>query len=834
MFAIAAVIAALVFIAAIWLPKVAKPQQAQGEAAKQHDRAEVGKSSAVHLTVRADQPGHAISSSLYGVFFEEINHAGEGGLYAELIANRSFEDDPSGPAGWSVVRQGGAKGSLSLTSDELLNSAQREAMQIHVTDAGSGGRVGAENDGFWGIRVDEGASYNLSFYAKPDSGYAGGLTAALESLDGTTTYAAAQVKSLEKGWHLYKLVLQANASQEDARFVLYADHTGTVTVDVVSLFPPTWNGRPNGLRTDLAQKVADLTPRFVRFPGGCFVEGDSVESAYQWKKTIGNIADRAGHWDLWGYRVTDGLGFHEFLQWAEDMGAEPLYVANIGISHKLDNPAGNYTTVPIDQLNPWIQDVLDAIEYANGPVTTKWGALRAKNGHPEPFNLKYVEIGNENNFQMSEYVQRYPLFYRAIKAKYPDITLIADAPVSGQPVDMVDEHYYSSPQWFRENAGKYDQYDRNGPKIYVGEYAATVGAGKGNLDAALGEAAFMTGLERNSDIVRMASYAPLFVNDNDRRWNPDAIVFNHAQSYSTPSYYVQQMFSNNKGDTWLPVDAENNGAVPKPKIIGGVGLGTWNTAVEYDDIRITSGGKTLFADSFGKPSDAWHPLNGSWSLEGGVYKQTETIPDARSTVIGEDWSDYTITLRARKTAGAEGMLIMFGVKDPDNYYWWNIGGWGNTQHAIEKAVGGAKSIVGKAVPGSVESGKWYDIKIIVEGTHIRCYLDGQLVIDATDSVSPGPLYYTASRDTASGDVIVKMVNTADQDKAVHLSLKGLSNIAGEAEATVLSGDDPSMENDFEHPERIAPVKRIASGIGPEFDYTFPKYSVTVLRIKTGK
>jgi alpha-L-arabinofuranosidase len=384
-----------------------------------------------------------------------------------------------------------------------------------------------------------------------------------------------------------------------------------------------------------------------------------------------------------------------------------------------------------------------------------------------------------------------------------------------------------------DNAGFYDHYDRSGPKVFVGEYAVTNGAGKGNLMAALGEAAFMTGLERNADVVKMASYAPLFVNDNDRKWNPDAIVFNHAQSYGTPSYYAQKMFASNKGDIALPVSLNMPDSAPKPAITGGIGLGAWNTEVEYDDVQVTSGGKTLFADSFDGKGSGWHPLKGNWTIDNGVYKQSEQITDARSTVIG-DWSDYTITLRARKTAGAEGMLIMFGVKDPDNYYWWNIGGWNNTRNVIEKSVGGAKSIVGTSIPGSVETDRWYQIKIVVEGMRIRCYLDGQLVEDVTDTVSAGPLYYTASLDRSAGDIILKMVNVSGQDQAARISLAGVPAVASEAEASVMTADYPEQENDFADPDKVVPITKTISGIGNDFEYMFPKYSITVLRIQMKK
>ena len=338
------------------------------------------------------------------------------------------------------------------------------------------------------------------------------------------------------------------------------------------------------MRPDLAQTVANLRPSFVRFPGGCYVEGDKLANRFQWKTTLAPPLDRPGHENLWGYRSTDGLGYHEYLQWCEDMNAAPLFVVNVGMSHT--------DIVPLDKMGPYVQDALDAIEYARGDVTTPWGKRRAQNGHPAPFPLRLLEIGNENGG--AAYEERFALFYDAIKRKYPDIQLIANTPVKSRIPDIIDEHYYDTAEFFARQAHRYDSYPRTGPKVYVGEYAVTQGAGKGNLEAALGEAAFITGMERNADVVTMASYAPLLVNDNDRKWNPDALVFNSAQMYGTPSYYVQQMFSLNRGDVTLKTDVQ--AAPPKtPAALslpsGMVGVGTWNTSAEFADINVFRNGE---------------------------------------------------------------------------------------------------------------------------------------------------------------------------------------------------------------------------------------------------
>ncbi|WNS43426.1 alpha-L-arabinofuranosidase C-terminal domain-containing protein [Paenibacillus sp. MMS20-IR301] len=790
---------------------------------------------AYSLTVDTANPGAEISPMLYGAFFEEINHAGDGGLYAELISNRSFEDSPDTLFNWWVEEQGGSQGNISLISSGLLIDVQKRAMKLDALAAPEGGRVSAVNNGFWGIPVVKDAEYKLSFYAKPEPGKGMPLRITLESADGKQVFAEQVVDEWKEGWNQYTYALTASGTAGNARILFSADQPGAIYLDMVSLFPQTWKDRENGLRIDLAEKVAAMKPSFVRFPGGCFVEGKTPENAYRWKTTIGPLETRPGHAAYWNYRSSDGLGFHEYLQWAEDLQAEPLYVAYIGISHDGD-PVTKANTVPLNEIQPWIQDVLDAIEYANGPVTSKWGAERAANGHPEPFNLKYVEIGNENNFQLSEYVQRYGLFYKAIKEKYPEMNLIANTAVEGETIEMIDEHYYESSEWFMSNANRYDTYDRSGPGIYVGEYAVTKGAGEGNLNAALGEAAFMTGMERNSDIVRMSSYAPLFVNTKDRTWNPDAIVFDTSSSFGTPSYHVQQMFGSNKGDVVLPavLSASGSGeADVKAAIQGGIGLGTWSTQAEYSNVKVTQGDTVLFADDFSTDSGAWTVKSGSWEQADGVFRQTSSDTDIRAVAGDASWSDYTLSLKARKTGGAEGMLIMFGSKDDGTFYWWNLGGWGNTQSAIEKSVGGSRSVIGQTVPISIATGEWYDIRIELSGGNIRTYLNNQLIQEVNDQNSSGPMFTTASRDLATGEIIVKVVNSGDTAHKTKLVLAGLESRKLTGTATVLKSDDPSDQNSFTAPDKVAPVSSEIQWTAGSQEYEFPKYSVTVLRLKEG-
>ncbi len=347
-------------------------------------------------------------------------------------------------------------------------------------------------------------------------------------------------------------------------------------------------------------------------------------------------------------------------------------------------------------MNEFVQDALDAIEYCNGPVDSPWGSLRPQAGHARPFNLKYMEIGNENGGPA--YQERYALFHDAIKAKYPDMILIADVPTELRSTEIVDEHYYNSPEFFIQQAHRYDTYKRDGAKVYVGEYAVTQGCGQGNLRAAVGEAAFMTGMERNSDVVVMSSYAPLFVNVNHRGWNPDLINFDSHRVYGIPSYYVQQMFSLNRGDVVLPVEVSAPVTTTTPKG-GAVGVGTWMTQAEFKDIKVTRGNETLYSCDFADGTQGWKLLSGDWTTQDGHLRQNSGADNVRAIVGDKTWNDYTYSLKARKLGGAEGFLILFRVQHENAKSWWNIGGWGNVRHALEM-----DGVVSEGVPGRIETG----------------------------------------------------------------------------------------------------------------------------------
>ena len=522
------------------------------------------------------------SPDLYGIFYEEISRAGEGGLSAELVQNRDFEAtnlpegwtqegrdiytakgrhynqwwDSNNPAiAWSLVTDGEAEGSISLVKENPLN--ERNPYSLKLTTTKTGKRVGVANSGFWGMNIQQGESYDLSFYARTEGSRTTTLNISLENEDGSSVAASGKIENVGGAWKEYKLALTANATNSKARLVITQATAGTIWLDVVSLYPhKTFKG--HGLRIDLCEMLAALKPSFMRFPGGCVVEGASLSSRWNWKETIGDKSQRRGLYNVWGYFNTYSLGYHELLQLCEDLNADAMYVCNVGMSCNARQPS---EYVQGEELQPMVQDALNALEYAMGPVTSTWGAKRAANGRPEPFKIKYIEIGNENGGQI--YQENYRVFYDAIKAKYPNIITIADERIPNAKVEIVDEHFYVNPSRFFGMANQYDRTDRNGPKIYVGEYAVNSGVGNGNLQGALAEAVFMMNMEKNSDIVTMSSYAPLFENVNSREWEVNLIRFDNARVIGRTSYEVQKLFSENKPDHVLKTEVTaNNVSLP--------------------------------------------------------------------------------------------------------------------------------------------------------------------------------------------------------------------------------------------------------------------------------
>ena len=787
------------------------------------------------LEIDIDGPKRPISRMLYGVFYEDINYAGDGGLYAELVRNRSFEHLQRWE-GWGRINDQDS-GRIAVENTEPLNDNNRNYVRLESDNTGR--NLALINYGYGGIAIREGGTYDFSVYARCD-GFDGRLLVSLEDSQGRVV-GEASVSGITGDWQRYKAEIQASETSDRGRLVIRVNEPGTVFLDMVSLFPrDTWMGRENGLRSDLVEMLADLKPAFIRFPGGCIVEGNSIVNAYRWKDTIGDVAARKTNSNLWGYYQSYGLGFHEYFLLCEDLGAEPVPILNAGLSCQVRG--AQY--VPMNQLDEWVQDALDLIEYAKGPVDSPWGSVRAANGHPEPFNLEYLGIGNEN--WGPEYHKRYEVFHKAIKEKYPDIKLISGSGVAYDGpdydiakrwaesigVDVFDEHMYCPPQWFFSNADRYDDYERGEMVIFVGEYAAHGTGRRNNLEAALAEAAFMTGLERNSDIVHMTAYAPLFNKVGSSQWTPDLIWFNNTDVYGTPSYYVQKMFGTSLGDIVLPCVYQAEASVVQEEPISGkIGLGSWRTRVEFDWVKVTAGDTVLLYDDFEEQTVEWESRRGRWQQSDGLMKQLVIDDNCRTYAGNTSWDNYTLEVRARKVSGAEGMLIPFGVKDNNNYYWWNLGGWNNTVTAIEKAIGGQKMVIGDRVGIGIEAGRWYDIKVELSGRTIRCYLDGELIHEIQDEMDGRTFYVACSRDYDTGDVIIKAVNRSSKDQTIEIRLDGDFVASGKGYAQVLTSENLADENSFEQPEKVAPVVRELTGLGSTFSYTFDSQSVTVLRIQ---
>lgn len=793
----------------------------------------IGAQAQVQINVDAAHPGIHVSPTLYGIFYEDINHAADGGLYAELIRNRSFEDNDKNADNWTTI----GNVTVSLATKGLLNAAQQHALQLTFPGK-SAEPAGISNEGFWGISSVQGRTYRLSFWAKGKLNKP--LTARLTDASGKKIYAEATIDGKLTGkWQRYTATLTANATDGNARLQLTTLGKGQITLDVASLMPPTFNNHANGLRPDLASMLKDLHPKFLRFPGGCFVEGqESPDNAFRWERTIGPIEQRPGHKNVnWGYRTSDGIGFDEYLQLAEDLGAKPLYVVNVGIWH------GGMT--PLDSIQPWIDETMNALEYANGPITSKYGALRAKNGHPEPYNIEYLEIGNENNQpdptqQSDHYYERFKMFKDAVLAKYPNMHIIGNVAAWGtddptwdskESVELVDEHYYRSPAWFADNFNKYDTYSRDGHKIYVGEYAVTQGYGNhGSLNAALGEAVYMMGMERNSDVVKMASYAPIFANVNDLKWRPDMIQFDGTSAFGTPSYYVQKVMADNIGTRVLPTTLHNSYSditaqqAVKPEICK-VGVGTWGTQASFTQQQINGGNITTTADPATKDQQ-----RGEWKESNGVSSQTSDTEGAMKmepTLI--KGNEYTYNVRARKDKGAEGFLVVFNYVDPDNYCWLNIGGWGNTQNAIEQIINGSKAQVA-TVAGHVEDGKWYDVSVHVKGDSVYASLDGkQLFAVQLKPTTFAGLFSNATMDENTGEVIVKVVNTTGMNTTAKINLNGKTATA----ATVirLASAKGTDENSLEDPTKVYPTQQTLSPSGNSVEVALPGSSLNIIRIK---
>lgn len=802
------------------------------------------------LTIHADQPGARINPALWGVFFEDINLGADGGLYAELVKNRAFEF-PDPMMGWKA--SSGPAGSAEIRTDSPFNAANPHYLRLRSVGKPA---TGVFNEGFRGIGVKGGERYDFSVQVRAVTGKPT-LAIQLTAPDGRLL-GAARVGGFSADWKLRTTRLRANVTEPKARLELIVEGEGTLDLDMVGLFPrKTWKNRPGGLRADMVQLLADLKPGFLRFPGGCIVEGNVLTNRYQWKTTIGPVEERNLIVNRWNfefrhrptpdYYQSFGLGFFEYFQLAEDLGAEPLPILNCGMACQFNSGE----LVPLDQLGPYIQDALDLIEFANGPVSSPWGAKRAAMGHPKPFHLKMLGIGNEQ--WGTQYLERYAIFHSVLKAKHPEIMLVSGAGPSPADerfdflwpklrelnADIVDEHCYANPIWFLSNADRYDRYDRRGPKVFFGEYAAQSDRivsvnNDNNLECALAEAAFMTGMERNADIVRLASYAPLFGHVDGWQWRPNLIWVDNLRAHATPNYHVQALFARNRGDAVLPVQLSVPDEV-RPAPTGGVGLGTYRTAVEFKDVRVTRGGETLFASDFVTEAKGWQlPREGNWSVANGALVQSDSRAVSSAWTEEVSWTDYTVSLKARKVGGSEGFIIAVRNGHQNTRVQWNVGGWGNTQHGIQSTLGVQDQLVAQ-VPGSIESGRWYDVRIELKGPRMNCYLDDQLVQSAEIPLPRREgLYASAVHDDTAREVILKVVNAASHPRALDIRLEGVKRIRSGAKAFLLTSEKLSDVNTLDEPDKVSP-RQFAPGIKtPAFLQLVPAYALMVLRIPVVK
>ena len=722
---------------------------------------------------------------------------------------------------WSLTQLEGEGASMKLTTEYPLNSATPTALKVTLP---AEGRVAIGNTGFWGMNIEEGKDYYLRLYTSNGKRFDGKAVIRLVGEDGQELCNCPLAIDMAKAWSEYTGHLTATGSDSRAHLVIELEGKGTLLLDYVSLFPfETFRNRANGLRKDIAETLEAMRPAFVRWPGGCVVEGITLSNRIKWKETIGDPVTRPGVYDTWGYRTTMGFGYHEFLQFCEDIGAGGMFVCNVGLG--CQGRVGD--ACKEDEVDSFIEDVLDAIDYALGDGTTEWSRKRVENGHPAPFPLKYVEIGNENWGPV--YEKRYDKFYKAIKEKYPQLKLISTLGLGGQHrherVDMIDPHWYVSPEFFFASDKLFDQQERGDYEIYIGEYAVNQNVGGGNLLGALAEAAFLTGVERNSDLVKMASYAPLFENVNDRVWPTNLIWFDSYRVMGRSSYQVQKMYAENRPSFNVATSFEQ--PVIPVGVKGQIAVGGWNTDNEYKDLKVTlADGRTVEADM----SQGWTPQEGTWNAEGGTLKGSGPgVMRWNLWSVPEAFGDCSISLKARKIAGAEGFLIYFGMHDGKNGYVLNIGGWGNQTTAFQRINGNDMPQIPNNISQYVEEGRWYDIRIDIKDGKFTYSLDGKQMLET--AIENIQRYVVSGYDENTGELIVKFVNATKEPFSTSVNLQNVTSVKRKGKVVTLTSADPKDENTLDDPKRVFPRESTFNKFSGQFDYTFEPWSFTVLRIK---
>ncbi len=827
------------------------------------------------LFIDAGSKGHPINPGMYGIFFEEINHSGDGGLYAELLQNRGFEEQvlPSGfnwnenktkietvsfvnyenlvtrklswdwnteakkMTGWRVDHNKCSLKTDVVLPETPLHPNTPNAMNLIISDSQEGGNARLINTGYWGVAVEKDAKYDLRFYLNT-ADYSGKVKAIIYDADCKNIIGELEFDVDNSGtWKEYKGTMIPSRTLNDANFALVFSGNGSIFVDYVSLFPQnTFNGRPNGMRPDIAQILADMKPKFMRWPGGCIVEGIVLDNRVKWKETLGDPMTRRGEYDLWGYRSTWGMGYHEILQFCEDIGMDCMFVGNTGLS--CCGWGGQYVSGAED-LEPYYQDIKDAIEYAIGdPETNEWAKMRAEAGHPAPFPLKYVEIGNENF--TARYDSNFKYIYNKLKEEYPQLIFLNTMGIDHAEQfnlrlgnDMIDPHWYVTPDFFYNNRTIFDKTPRGHYDIYVGEYAANGEVGEGNLEASLSEATFMIDMERNSDIVKMASYAPLITNDHAPNWHCNLIWQHSGEVFGRASYYTQKMFSEN-----LPSYNLNSKLMTERVSVpyyGRAGIGTWLTAADFRNFKVSDhNGKVIYSADFKNNRDEWTDMQGNWSANDDGINQSYTSQSRCITLINSlAFRDGVFEVEACKTGGSEGFLLTFGCNEEDwnHYYQLNIGGWNNTGIAFEDVTNGTGAIISERPTFKIENNKWYKIKVVCKNGKIEGYVDDKLYCSADLGDQLGTRISTHSGyDDAAGEIVVKVVNAEKNALPLSLNLNA-KNISSEASVETLKSDSPWDENSYSLPTLISPVKTTIKDVADNFKYTFSPYSLTIIRIK---
>ncbi len=764
----------------------------------------------------------APKGDLFGIFFEDINYSADGGVYPEMLQNGSFEfseDDTQGKdfspfSFWESVEEGGAKVRLSARQRETLFPRNPGSAYVEILESGK--RAGLQNTGFdTGISLVKGERYVFSMYMKGEKGFP--VEVSLDSAEGEVYVSASFQADAE--WKRFSAVFTAPATDCSARLSVCGAQKGGFSLDAVSLKPEkTFCG--HGLREDLCRKLLELKPRFMRFPGGCLIHGGNLDpesrgSMYRWKNTLGPWENRplrcpgSGH-----YHQSLGLGYYEYFQLCEDIGAEPLPVLPAAYNPHTREAA------PLDELQPWIDDALDLIEFANGDVSTKWGAVRAEMGHPAPFNMKYLGIGNEE--VGDPFFERYPYFHKAVREKHPEIKLINSAgpfPAGSEydkgwksarewGSDYVDEHYYTSPEWMLANVHRYDSFDSRGPKVFLGEYASW-GSTFWN---ALCEAVYMTGLENNVPAVGLACYAPLFAHTAYGGWRPDLIYFNNHASFGSAPYYVQQLFMHHQGDWKLKAETES-----------------WPEAAKPPKTALTGNLEAAVRESVMELSElcAVNPDTGEKREFPGFTVGGE---ETEHSIGHMDWENFTLTAKLKKISGKSGLYLRFAMPEDKSFiFTWEVGGWENQDCLIRSEIRGRHTVLTQQ-DFALETGRTYDLRMEVRGRHVRTFVDGVLQNEGED-VQPSiePLYWSASEE--KGDIILKAVNASEEAFVPEICLEGFEEAALEGEAYTYASGDMDAENSYDAPEKLRPSQAPFKAESGRFSYAFPARSVTVLRMR---